>query len=157
MAWYNLFSNHLKKPYLKTCYVCSAQTLAHKPALRRRDPQKYTYSYQFFIKQIKPPDHLYNLLLNQSPELFIRLHSWIQVTLSSEFQLCKHFLPETKQCWWFPLNPRFCVYMIDDILPLSSVFVYKIRMAGTIVWFIVIHSGTSNGHEMAHAWQCFRP
>ena len=29
----------------QNCYVCSAQTLAHKPALRRRDPQKYTYSY----------------------------------------------------------------------------------------------------------------
>ena len=25
--------------------LCSAQTLAHSPALRRREPQKYTYSY----------------------------------------------------------------------------------------------------------------
>ena len=31
--------------------LCSAQTLAHKPALRRPDPQKYTYSYQFPISK----------------------------------------------------------------------------------------------------------
>ena len=30
---------------VNVCSVCSAQTLAHKPALRRPDPQKYTYSY----------------------------------------------------------------------------------------------------------------
>ena len=28
-----------------------------------------------------------------------------------------------------------------DILPLSTVFVYKVRMARTMLWFILIHSG----------------
>ena len=32
-----------------TAQLCSAQTLAHSPALRRREPQKYTYSYQKWI------------------------------------------------------------------------------------------------------------
>ena len=43
----NYYLHYVKEKEIetKTAQLCSAQTLAHKPALRRRDPQKYTYSY----------------------------------------------------------------------------------------------------------------
>ena len=45
-ALHNLTGQHTDKKKVKDfCSVCSAQTLAHKPALRRPNPQKYTYSY----------------------------------------------------------------------------------------------------------------
>ena len=110
MAWYNLFSNHLKKPYPKTCYVCSAQTLAHKPGLRRRDPQKYTYSYHWcFVKVTKLNlgqdsevrfGQDFKFKFSRDADVWLRFCSWCLIKilkLKFDQDLCKKL--------WYEFNP----------------------------------------------------
>ena len=40
--------------------------------------------------------NLLNLLFDETPNLFIRLHPWVKVTLRAQFQLCKHLLSENE-------------------------------------------------------------
>ena len=137
-------------------------------------------SANFFIslnRFVQPYHHMYRLFLKHWKHFLLNrlnlLITCITYFLISPQSCSSVSTPGSKSLWavsfsfasTFSLKQNNAMMVsikspilrIHDILPLSIVFVFKIRMASTILWFIVIHNGTTNGHEMAHAWQCFRP